>query len=42
MAAAALAVFLVIYDSRARRWEGFALLGGYAACVVVYWVVGDG
>jgi Ca2+:H+ antiporter len=42
MAAAALAVFLVIYDSRARRWEGFALLSGYAACVVVYWVVGDG
>jgi Ca2+:H+ antiporter len=42
MAAAALAVFLVIFDSRARRWEGFALLGGYAACVVAYWVAGDG
>ena len=42
MAAAALAVFLVIYDARARRWEGFALLGGYVACVFVYWFVGDG
>jgi Ca2+:H+ antiporter len=42
MAAAALAVFLVIYDARARRWEGFALLGAYVACVGVYWVAGDG
>jgi Ca2+:H+ antiporter len=42
MAGAALAVFVVIYDSRARRWEGFALLGAYAACVVAYWVAGDG
>jgi Ca2+:H+ antiporter len=42
MGGAALGVFLVIYDSRARRWEGLALLGGYVACVVVYWFVGDG
>jgi hypothetical protein len=35
-------VFLVIYDARARRWEGFALLGAYLACVGVYWVAGDG
>jgi Ca2+:H+ antiporter len=42
MAGAALAVFLVILDSRARRWEGFALLGGYLACVGIYWVAGDG
>jgi Ca2+:H+ antiporter len=42
MAGAALAVFLVIFDARARRWEGFALLGGYVACVAVYWVAGDG
>ena len=42
MGFAAVAVFLVIFDSRARRWEGFALLGGYAACVVAYWVAGDG
>ena len=42
MAFAAVAVFLVILDARARRWEGLALLGGYAACVVVYWFVGDG
>ena len=42
MGLAAVAVFLVIFDSRARRWEGFALLGGYAACVVAYWVAGDG
>jgi Ca2+:H+ antiporter len=42
MGFAALAVFLVIFDSRARRWEGLALLGGYLACVVVYWIVGDG
>jgi len=42
MGGAALAVLLVIYDSRARRWEGFALLGGYVACVVAYWVAGDG
>jgi Ca2+:H+ antiporter len=42
MGGAALAVFLVINDARARRWEGLALLGGYIACVGVYWVVGDG
>jgi Ca2+/H+ antiporter len=42
MAGATLGVFLVIYDSRARRWEGLALLGGYAACVVAYWFAGDG
>jgi len=42
MAVAALAVFLVIFDSRARRWEGFALVGAYIACVGVYWVAGDG
>ena len=42
MGGAALAVFLVIVDSRARRWEGFALLGGYLACVGIYWVAGDG
>jgi hypothetical protein len=42
MAGATLAVFLVIYDARARRWEGFALLGAYLACVGVYWVAGDG
>jgi Ca2+/H+ antiporter len=41
MGGAALAIFLVIHDARARRWEGFALLGGYAACVVAYWVAGD-
>jgi len=41
MGAAALAVFLVIFDSRARRWEGFALLGGYVACAAAYWVAGD-
>ncbi len=32
----------MILDSRARRWEGMALLGGYLACVGIYWVVGDG
>jgi Ca2+/H+ antiporter len=42
MGLAAIAVFLVVFDSRARRWEGFALLGGYAACVVAYWIAGDG
>jgi Ca2+:H+ antiporter len=42
MGLAAIAVFLVIFDARARRWEGLALLGGYAACVVAYWVAGDG
>ena len=42
MGGAALAVFLVILDSRARRWEGLALLGGYVACVGIYWVAGDG
>jgi Ca2+:H+ antiporter len=42
MAGAAVGVFLVIFDARARRWEGFALLGGYAACVVAYWFAGDG
>ena len=42
MGGAALAVFLVIFDSRARRWEGFALVGAYATCVVAYWVAGDG
>jgi Ca2+:H+ antiporter len=42
MGGAALAVFLVILDSRARRWEGVALLGGYLACVGIYWVAGDG
>ncbi len=41
MGAAALAVFVVVFDARARRWEGLALLGGYLACVAVYWVAGD-
>jgi len=42
MAFAALAVFLVIFDARARRWEGFALLSAYLACVAAYWLAGDG
>jgi len=41
MGAAAFAVAAVILDSRARRWEGYALLGGYALAVVAYGLSGD-
>ncbi len=41
MAGAAVLVALVVRDERVRRWEGFLLLGAYAACVVLYWVAGD-
>ena len=41
MAAAALGVAWVVRDGISRRWEGFALIGVYAAVVVVYYVAGD-
>ena len=41
MGGAAVAVAAVINDARARRWEGFALLGGYAIAVAAFWLAGD-
>jgi Ca2+:H+ antiporter len=41
MAGAAIAVAVTIVDSRFKRWEGFALIGVYAVCVVSYLVAGD-
>ncbi len=41
MAGAALAAFVVVSDGRSRRWEGFALVGVYAAAVVAYAVAGN-
>jgi Ca2+:H+ antiporter len=41
MGGAAIAVAVVILDSRARRSEGFVLMGGYALCVGAFWVAGD-
>jgi Ca2+:H+ antiporter len=39
MAAAAAIATVVVWDGRSRRWEGFALAGAYAVCVVVYALV---
>jgi Ca2+:H+ antiporter len=41
MGGAAVFVAVVIADGRARRWEGFMLVGVYAAVVGVYLAVGD-
>ena len=41
MAIATIAVTLVVADAHAKRWEGVALILGYAAAVVAYWVAGD-
>ena len=41
MGGAAAFVALVIADGRARRWEGFMLVGVYAAVVGVFLAVGD-
>ena len=41
MAGAAAFVAFVIRDGRSKRWEGFLLLGVYAAVVVAYGVSGD-
>jgi Ca2+:H+ antiporter len=41
MAIATIAVTLVVADAHAKRWEGIALILGYAAAVVAYWVAGD-
>jgi Ca2+:H+ antiporter len=34
-------VAIVIADGRSRRWEGFMLVGVYAAVVAGFWVAGD-
>jgi Ca2+:H+ antiporter len=41
MGVTAIAVAVVIGDSHARRWEGFALLAGYALAVAGFWISGD-
>jgi Ca2+:H+ antiporter len=41
MGCAAVAVAVVIADAKAKRWEGFALLGGYAIAVTAFWIAGD-
>jgi Ca2+:H+ antiporter len=41
MGGAALAVAIVIRDGRSRRWEGFLLVGIYAAVVVWFLFAGD-
>jgi Ca2+:H+ antiporter len=41
MAAAAIAVGFVAFDSRTRRWEGWLLVAGYAACVTAFGLSGD-
>jgi Ca2+:H+ antiporter len=41
MGGAALAAFFVVRDGRSRRWEGFLLVGIYAAAVVLYYAAGD-
>jgi Ca2+:H+ antiporter len=41
MGGAALFVAVVIRDGRARRWEGFLLVGVYAAVVLSFLAVGD-
>ena len=40
MAGAAVLAGATIADGRTRRWEGFALVGVYAALVVAYGFVG--
>jgi Ca2+:H+ antiporter len=37
MGLAALLAWALVRDGDTRRWEGFALVGAYAGCVVVYW-----
>jgi Ca2+:H+ antiporter len=39
MAGAAAFATLVVWDGRSRRWEGFLLVGVYALCVLVYYLV---
>ena len=41
MGAAAVLVAIVIRDARARRWEGFLLVGVYGAMVVAFLFAGD-
>jgi Ca2+:H+ antiporter len=41
MGGAAAFVAIVIADGRSRRWEGFMLVGVYAAVVAGFWVAGD-
>jgi Ca2+:H+ antiporter len=41
MAGAAAFVAFVIRDGKSKRWEGFLLLGVYAAVVAAYYVSGD-
>jgi Ca2+/Na+ antiporter len=41
MGGAALAALIVVGDGRSKRWEGFLLVGVYAAAVVAYALAGD-
>jgi Ca2+/H+ antiporter len=41
MGAAALFVGIVIRDGRARKWEGWLLVGVYGAMVVAFLFAGD-
>jgi Ca2+:H+ antiporter len=41
MAGAALVALVVVRDGRSRRWEGFLLIGVYAAAVVLYAAAGN-
>jgi Ca2+/Na+ antiporter len=41
MGASALAVAFVLWDARARRWEGALLVGLYAVAVVGFGFAGD-
>jgi len=38
---ATIVVGFVVYDGRARRWEGFVVVGAYVACAAAYWISGD-
>jgi Ca2+/Na+ antiporter len=38
MALAAALAWVVTKDGRSKRWEGFLLVSGYAAVVVVYYL----
>jgi Ca2+:H+ antiporter len=41
MGGAAVGIAAVVHDSKARRWEGFALIGGYLLALAAFWLSGD-
>jgi Ca2+/H+ antiporter len=41
MGGAALAVAIVVWDGRARRWEGALLIGLYAVAAIGFGFAGD-